>query len=91
MSGIRQLERRPIGGEIVLTMADGSTQRLFGNGDYALDLFARACRGDKAADIDLVRRSISSDEPGGSHLIELARALLNGPVESTATADAGEQ
>jgi len=59
-------------------MPDGRTVTLRGTGDYAVHLLA-AVFGDLTPDLALVAQSISSTEPGGAHLIDLARALLNGP------------
>jgi len=77
------LEKRLTSEPIVLQMADGRTERLSGRGDYVLNLVARACRGDRTPEMALIAQSISSSDPGGAHMIELARALLNGPEEDT--------
>jgi hypothetical protein len=75
-----ELLEKPLNSEpIVLQMPDGRTETLCGRGDYVLDLFLRACRGDLAPEIELVAQSVSSAEPGGGRMLELARALLNGP------------
>jgi hypothetical protein len=65
---------------IVLLMPDGSTETLPGYNDYLLDLLGRALEGDRTPEMDLVARSVSSTEPGDAHMIDLVRALLNGPV-----------
>jgi len=62
-------------------MPDGRTETLPGHNDYVLNLLSRAVRGDRTPEMELVARSVSSIEPGGAHMIDLARALLNGPVE----------
>jgi len=66
---------------ILLLMPDGSTQTLPGHNDYVLNMLSRAVRGDRTPEMELVARSVSSSEPGGAHMVDLVRALLNGPVE----------
>ena len=66
---------------ILLLMPDGHIETLPGHNDYVLDLLSRAVRGDRTPEMELVARSVSSIEPGGAHMIDLARAFLNGPVE----------
>jgi len=55
--------------------------QLPGHNDYVVGLLARACREERTPDVELVAQSISSTEPGGAHLIDLARAILNSPNE----------
>lgn len=69
---------------IVLLMPDETTETLAGHADYAVHLLGRAVRGERTPDMDLVARSVSSTEPGDAHMIDLVRALLNGPDEATA-------
>ena len=66
---------------ILLLMPDGRTETLPGHNDYVLNLLSRAVRGDRAPEMELIARSQSSTEPGGAHMIDLVRALLNGPNE----------
>ena len=66
---------------IVLLMPDGRTETLPGHNDYVLGLLGTGSRGRPDPEMDLVARSISSTEPGGAHMIDLVRAMLNGPVE----------
>jgi hypothetical protein len=68
---------------ILLLMPDGSTQTLPGHNDHVLNLLSRAVRGDRTPEMERVARSVSSIEPGGAHMVDLARALLNGPAEDT--------
>ena len=75
---LTQLERQFRNEPIVLQMPDGRTVTLRGAGDYAVHVLG-AVFGDLTPDLALVAQSISSSEPGGAHLIDLARALLNGP------------
>ena len=70
----KQITREPI----LLLMADGHTETLRGD---VLDLFSRALRGDRTPEIERIAQSTSSVEPGGGKMIDLVRALLNGPVE----------
>jgi hypothetical protein len=65
---------------IVLHMPDGRTETLRGD---VLDLFSRAVGGERTPEMELISQSISSVEPGGAHMIDLARALLNGPRQDT--------
>jgi len=69
---------------IVLLMPDGRTETLPGHNDYVLNLLGRALGGERTPEMDLVARSVSSTEPGDAHMIDLVRALLNGPVEAAA-------
>ena len=64
-------------------MPAGRTQTLPGHNDYVLNMLSRAVRGDRTPEMELVARSVSSSEPGGAHMVDLVRALLNGPVEDT--------
>jgi hypothetical protein len=80
---LEALEEQLIIEPILLRMPDGSTQTLPGQNDYVLNLLWRAVRGERTPEMDLVARSTSSSEPGGAHMIDLVRALLNGPVEDT--------
>jgi hypothetical protein len=67
---------------ILLLMPDGRTETLPGHNDYVLNLLGRAVGEDRTPEMDLVARSVGSTEPGGAHMIDLVRALLNGPIES---------
>lgn len=66
---------------ITLLMPDGRTETLRGGGDYLGDLVSRAVYGDRTPDVELLARSVSSTEPGGGRMLELARAILNSPAE----------
>ena len=66
--------------QIVLLMPGGRVVTLPGHNDFVLNLLSRAVRGDRTPEMDLVARSVSSREPDGAHMIDLVRALLNGPV-----------
>ena len=77
---LKALEKGLIAEPIILHMPDGQKVTLRGKGDYALDLLARAVRGDRTSEIELISRSIASTEPSGGHLVDLARAILNSPT-----------
>jgi len=75
--------------QILLQMPDGRMEALPGHNDYVLNLLSRAVRGDRTPEMELIARSRSSTEPGGAHMIDLVRALLNGPqadIVNTGTA-----
>jgi hypothetical protein len=79
---LEALEKELTGSElIVLYMPDGRTETLRGN---VLELFSRARNGDRTPEVELIAQSISSTEPGGAHMIDLARALLNSPCADNA-------
>ena len=75
------LEDQFTGEPIVLQMPDGRTKTLPGN--QATGLLARSVQNERTPDIELVARRVSSTEPGGGQMIDLARAILNSPVEET--------
>jgi hypothetical protein len=75
---LEALETSRTGSEpIVLYMPDGRSETLRGS---VLELFARARDGDRTPEVELIARSVNSTEPDGAHMIDLARALLNGPI-----------
>jgi hypothetical protein len=81
---IRALEARLVSDPVVLQFADGSTKEICGRGDFLLDLFCGACSGSDlgpahAAQLELIRQSVGAQEPGGGHMVELIRSLLNSP------------
>jgi hypothetical protein len=77
---IERLEKGLSDEPIVLHMPDGRTETLRGD---VLDLFSRAVGGERTPEMELISQSIGSVEPGGAHMIDLARALLNGPRQDT--------
>ncbi len=83
---VRALEARLITDPLVLYFADGSTREIHGRGDFLLNLFQGACGGAdlspwQAEQLELVRRSVGAQEPGGGRMVELLKCLLHGPVE----------
>ena len=93
---VRALEARYIKEPVVLYFADGSTAEVCGYGDFMLDLFCAACRGDPTPQqnqqLDMIRRSVGAQEPGGAHMTELVRCFLEGPVgtQDSALVDASD-
>src|ERR1700690_1523511 len=83
---IRALEARLLSDPVVLIFGDGSSRELHGRGDFLLRLFCGASGGAdltpwQAEQLELIRRSVSAQEPGGGCMTEVLRCLLNGPVE----------
>ncbi len=39
----------------------------------------------RTPEMELIAQSKSSREPDGAHMVDLVRALLNGPIESAAS------
>jgi hypothetical protein len=82
---IEALEARMISDPLILQFADGSTREIFGPGDFLLDLFCGACKGDpnpvQSAQLGLIGQCVTATEPGGGHMVELLRSLLNSPVD----------
>jgi len=82
---IRALEARLVSDPVILHFADGSAKEIRGQGDFLLDLFAGACSGAelspvRTAQLDLIRKSVDVEEPGGGRLTELLRSILNSPA-----------
>jgi hypothetical protein len=70
---IELLEKRIISQPIVLELPDGSTRSLPGHPGYVLDLMMRSFQNHDVPELDLIANSISSVEPRGAHMVELAR------------------
>ena len=69
---------------VVLIMSDGSREQLRMPRGGMLQLYVYLIKNEDSPEAKLLRESIQIIEPGGSHLLELARALLHGPaVEET--------
>jgi hypothetical protein len=85
---LEALEKGPSSVEpVVLLMPDGSTETLSGHNDYVLDLLGCALGEDRTPEMELIARSVSSTEPGDAHMIDLVRALLNGPAVPQTASD----
>jgi hypothetical protein len=76
------LEKRLTSEPVILQMPDGRRETLQGRGNFVPGLLARAWRDDRTPETELIAQSVSSTEPGGGHLIDLARAILNSPYSS---------
>jgi hypothetical protein len=79
------LEKRLMSEPIMLLMPDGRTETLRGRRYYTLDLFKRACDGDRTPDLELIAQSISSIEPGGGHMLDMVRRHLPSSASALAT------
>ena len=78
------LEKGLVTEPTVLWMPDGSIVCLSCRDDHIVGLLGVVFGGattEQAAELDLIRRSTGSAEPGGGHLIDLIRALSLTPVE----------
>jgi hypothetical protein len=84
---LRALEARMITDPVILHFADGSTRELRGPGDFLPRLFpgvfgeANLSPG-QAAQLDLIRQSVGSKEPGGGRLVELLQCFLHAQAEA---------
>jgi hypothetical protein len=85
---IRALEARMLADPVILYFADGSTREIRGHGHFLLGLFNDACGGADLSPVqkeqlDLIRRSVSAQEPGGARLTEIIRCFLLGPADAS--------
>lgn len=85
---IRALEARMLADPVILYFADGSTREIRGHGHFLLRLFYDACGGGDLSPVqkeqlDLIRRSVSAQEPGGARLTEIIRCFLLGPADAS--------
>jgi hypothetical protein len=83
---IRALEAKMLSDAVVLCFADGSTREICGRADYLLRLFCAACYGGdlsprQAAELDLIRDSVSAGGASCAQMTQLIRAFLLGPAE----------
>jgi hypothetical protein len=74
---IERLEKRLVSEPILLRMPDGRTEKILGDADYVLDLMACTLNGETVPEIELIARSIGSDEPSGAHMVDVARLLYH--------------
>jgi hypothetical protein len=84
---IRELEAKMISDPVVLSMPDGSRRELHGAGGFLVRLLRDVCRGadlspGQAPQLDLIRQSVGSKEPGGGHLVELLQCLLHAQADA---------
>jgi hypothetical protein len=80
------LEKRFIREPAILTMRDGTTATIWGHGDYLLELLGTVFHNEgissgQAKQLDLIRRSTETHEPGGAHLTDLIRSLPLSPAD----------
>jgi hypothetical protein len=72
---IQALEAQMLSDPVILHFADGSVRTLTGRRDFLLDLLSGAYGGDlstdQAAQLDLIRKCVRAQEPGGGRLVEL--------------------
>ena len=76
---LEALEQQFTAEPATLTMRDGRTVML--RADCIFELLSGACGGERTPAMELLAQSVSSTEPGGGHLLDLARAILNSPVD----------
>ena len=72
---VHKLEKRLAAVPTLLRMPDGSTERLPGDPNRILDLMMVALAGGEAPEMELIAQSISSTEPGGAQMVDIARLL----------------
>jgi hypothetical protein len=85
---IRALEATMLSDPVILCFADGSTREICGRADYLLKLFCTACYGGnlsprQAAELDLIRDSVSAGGASCARMTESIRAFLNGPADES--------
>jgi hypothetical protein len=83
---IRKLEAKMITDPIILHFSDGTTRQLCYRGTYLLSLMRDVCRGLvlspwQAEQLELVRRSVWAEEPGGARLVEVVHCLMHAEAE----------
>jgi hypothetical protein len=83
---IRALEDRMLSRPVILHFADGSTRELRGPCGFLLKLFAglsgEELDPEQAEQFELVRRCTSAEDPGGGHLVQMLKALME-PAETS--------
>jgi hypothetical protein len=65
---------------VTLYFADGSKHEIHGRGDFVRRLVEACLRGDKTREVELIAKSVYSTEPGDSHMLDIARVFLYGPL-----------
>jgi hypothetical protein len=83
---IRALESKMLADPVILYFADGSTREVCGRPDYLLNLFCAATGGEdlsprQAAELDLIRDSVSEGGASCAHMTQLIRCFLLGPAK----------
>jgi len=69
---------------VIIHLPDGSVRKICGRYEYFRRLLAAALGPvdltlSQAADLELIRRSTTIQQPDGGYMFELLRALLNSP------------
>jgi hypothetical protein len=72
---IELLEKRLSSDPILLEMPNGNTERILGHPSYVLELMVCSFKGERVEEMELIARSIRSHEPGGAHMVDVARLL----------------
>ena len=83
---IRALESKMLADPVILYFADGTTREICGRGEYLLRLFYAACGAGElspkqAADLDLIRESVTAGGASCARMTEIIRCFLLGPAE----------
>ena len=88
---LERLEKHLISAPIFLQMSDGSTERILGDANYVLDIMMCALNGERVREMELIARSISSDEPNGAHMVDVARLLYHANERRSPSGDQPER
>lgn len=72
---LERLEKHYLNDPILLQMPDRSLKTLNGRPNYLLGLMMRTLGGEQVPEMDLIARSTSAEEPGGAHMVDLARLV----------------
>jgi hypothetical protein len=87
------LEAKLIAEPVILVFADGITEKITGPRYFLLDLFRASLQGApdlspvQAEQLDLIHRSVSAQEPGGGHMIELIRLSMDWRTQNDGATD----
>jgi hypothetical protein len=73
---VQKLEKRLPREPILLRMPDGSTERVSGDPNYILDLMMASLNGGQVPEMEMIVQSVSSTEPGGACMVDMARLLF---------------
>jgi hypothetical protein len=77
LSRLKRLEKGLISAPIVLQMPDGSTEHILGDANHMLDMMICTLNREAVPEIELIANSTSSEEPGGAHMVDMARLLYD--------------
>lgn len=72
---LQNLEKRLASEPILLRMPDGSTERVPGDPNHILDFMMASLSGEEVPEMELIAQSLSSAEPGGAQMVDMARLL----------------